>query len=102
MRCHNVERGCGWAGTVGGLDDHVTKCGFILVSCSNKCKIVGKESQVMRNDLNDHLKTKSLNRDYKCKHCGEKGTYTSTTEVHDCVCNKKVAPCPILYTNDGA
>ena len=94
MRCVNSERGCDWQGTVGGLDDHVTKCGFTLVSCPNMCMIEHEESQVMRNDLNDHLKTKCLNRDYKCKHCGEKGTYASITEVHDGVCILKVVPCP--------
>ena len=94
MICHNVERGCDWQGTVGGFDDHVTKCGFTLVSCPNMCMIEHEESQMMRKDLNDHLKTKCLNRDYKCKHCGEKGTYTSITEVHDAVCILKVVPCP--------
>ena len=72
----------------------MTKCGFTLVSCPNKCKIEREESLVMRKDLNDHLKTKCLNRDYKCKHCGVKVTYTSITEVHDAVCILKVVPCP--------
>ena len=94
MICDNSERGCDWQGTVGGLDDHVTKCGFTLVSCPNMCMIEHEESQVMRKDLNDHLKTKCLNRDYKCKHCGVMGTYTSITEVHDAVCILKVVPCP--------
>ena len=48
----------------------------------------------MRKDLDDHLDTKCLNRVYKCKHCGEEGTYASITEVHDCVCIKNVVPCP--------
>ena len=86
-------RGCDWQGTVGVLNGHVTKCGFTLFSCPNKCKIEREESQVMRKDLNDHMKTKCLNRDYKCKHCGEKGTYASITEVHDGVCILKVVPC---------
>ena len=92
--CDNVERGCDWQGTVGGLDDHVTKCRFTLVSCHNKCMMEGDESQVMRKDLNDHLKSRCLYRVYMCKHCGEKGTYASITKVHDGVCILKVVPCP--------
>ena len=94
MRCVNVERGCDWQGTVGMFDNHVTKCGFTLISCPNKCKVEGEKSQVMRKDLDEHLENKCLNRDYICKHCGEKGTYASITEVHDGVCIKKVVPCP--------
>ena len=58
MRCDNVERGCGWEGTVGTLDNHVTKCRFTLL-LAQQCKVEGEESQVMRNDLDDHLKTES-------------------------------------------
>ena len=94
MICDNVKRGCHWQGTVGGLDDHGINCGFLLVSCPNRCNIVGEELLVMKKDLIDHLTTKCLNRLYKCKHCGEKGTYTSITEVHDDICIKKVVPCP--------
>ena len=94
MRCDSVERGCDWEGTVGLLGDHVSKCAFTLLSCPNQCLVAGKDLMLMRKDLDDHLETKCLNRDYKCKHCGEKGTYTSITEVHDGVCIKKVVPCP--------
>ena len=95
MRCDNVERGCDWQGTVEGLDDHVTKCGFTLVSCPDMCMIEHEESQMMRKDLNDHLKTKCLNRDYQCKHCGEKSTYASITEVHE-LAGLGVIPCSSL------
>ena len=79
------------------FNDYVIKCEFTLVSCPNMCKVAGKDLKLMRKDLNDHLKTKYLNRDYQCKHCGEKGTYTSITEVHDRVCIKTVVSC--LSTN---
>ena len=36
--CNNVERGCGWEGTVGTLEDHATKCGITQVPCPNGCK----------------------------------------------------------------
>ena len=35
VRCTNAESGCDWEGTVGTLEDHVTKCEFTLVQCPN-------------------------------------------------------------------
>ena len=52
------------------------------------------ELQLMRKDLDGHLKTKYPKIGYECQHCGEKGTYASVTEDHDKVCNKKIVPCP--------
>ena len=93
MRCENVGRGCYWEGSVGKLDDHVTKCEFTLVPCPNKCEVEGDDLQLIRKVLDDHLKTKCPNRDYECKDCGEKGTYASITEEHDQVCANKLVPC---------
>ena len=93
MRCDNVGRGCYWEGSVGTLDDHVTKCEFTLVSCPNKCEVEGDDLQLIRKVLDDHLKTTCPNRDYECEHCGEKGTYASITEEHDQVCANKLIPC---------
>ena len=96
MRCENMRRGCHWTGTIGTLDNHIATCQIPLVPCPNKCednKGAG-ELHLMRKDLDDHLKTKCPKRDYKCQHCGEKGTYASITEDHDKVCNKKIVSCP--------
>ena len=91
-----MERGCRWTGTIGTIDNHIATCQFALVPCPNKCeddKGAG-ELQLMRKDLDDHLKTKCLKRAYECQHCGEKGTYDSITEDHEKVCDKKIVPCP--------
>ena len=96
MRCANMERGCRWNGTIGTLDNHIATCKFALVPCLNKCeddKGAG-EFQLMKKDLDDHLKTKCPKRAYECQYCGEKGTYASITEDHDKVCDKKIVPCP--------
>ena len=96
VKCDNMERGCGWIGTIGTLDNHIATCQFALVPCPNKCedeKGAG-ELHLMRKDLDDHLKTKCPKRAYECQHCGEKGTYASITEDHDKVCNKKIVLCP--------
>ena len=96
VRCTNTERGCQWTGTVGTLDDHIASCQFALVPCPNKCeedKGAG-ELLLIRKHLDQHLKTKCPKRAYKCSHCGEKGTFTSVTEDHDQVCEKKIVACP--------
>ena len=91
-----MERGCQWTGTIGVLDNHIATCQFALVPCPNKCeddKGAG-ELHFMRKNLDNHLKSKCPKRAYMCQHCGEKGTYTSITEDHDKVCDKKIIPCP--------
>ena len=96
VRCANSERGCQWTGTVGTLDDHIASCQFALVPCPNKCeedKVAG-EFLLIRKRLDQHLKKKCLKRAYECPHCGEKGTFTSITEDHDQVCEKKKVACP--------
>ena len=94
VRCANVERGCVWEGSAGTLDSHVTKCGYILVFCSSRCKAMGKEVQLMKKDLDNHLKMECPNRNYQCVNCQKKGTFASITKEHDAVCTKKVVSCP--------
>ena len=71
----------------------MAKCGFILVPCPKQCKDDSDEVECfMRKDLDKHLNDGCPNRDYKCQSkCGEKGTYTYITEVHD---KTKILPCP--------
>ena len=95
MKYDNVERGCTWVGTVGTLEEHVATCKFTLLPCPKECKDDSdKVKQFMRKDLDKHLEEDCPNRDYSCKHCGEKGTYASITNIHDQICLKKPVPCP--------
>ena len=94
VRCDNAEEGCIWEGTVGTLEDHMTKCDFTPVSCPKRCNIGAGDIQLTRKTLADHLQTKCPNRDHHCKCCGEKGTYASIVEEHDQVCIKKLVSCP--------
>ena len=94
MICGNTERGCQWTGTIGTLDDHTASCQFALVRCPNKCEEDAGELLVIRKHLDQHLKMKCPKRAYKCPHCGEEGTFTSVTEDHDQVCEKKIVDCP--------
>ena len=76
------------------FDSHVTKCGYMLVFCSSRCMAKGKEVQLMKKDLDNHLKMECPNRNYQCVNCQKKGTYASIAKEHDAVCIKKVVSCP--------
>ena len=91
MKCDNVERGCEWEGTVGTLEEHVTKC---KTPCPNKCKENNEIQMILRKDLEKHVTEQCVNRDYKCQHCGKKDTFANITGIHDDTCEKKVLPCP--------
>jgi hypothetical protein len=42
--------GCQWIGLIGGLNKHVSKCGFVKVDCPNECN-----APVLRNTLMAHM-----------------------------------------------
>ena len=90
VKCDNIKRGCTWVvGTVGTLEEHVAMCQFTLLPCPKECKDKSnKLKQFMRKDVDKHLEEDCPNRDYSCKHCGEKGTYASI-QVHYKTCEKK-------------
>ena len=94
MWCNNVERGCGWEGTVGTLEDHVTKCGFILVPCPNGCK--GEDEmtlQLLKKNWESHLEC-CPEREHQCLDCGLKDAYRVIVGPHDMECTKKMVVCP--------
>ena len=94
VKCSNEERGCDWEGTLGSLEEHVTKCEFTLIPCPNECKDDEERvQQLMRKDFASHLETECPNRDYECEHCGEKGTYADI-QVHHATCEEKIVSCP--------
>ena len=89
-----MVRGCTWVGTVGTLEEHVATCKFTLLPCPKECKDDSYNiRQFMRKNLSNHLKKNCPNRDYSCKHCGERGTYANI-QVHDKTCEKKEVTCP--------
>lgn len=90
MKCEK----CDWNGTVATVKQHVARCEFVLVSCSQKCKDSnGKIARILRKDFGEHLKNHCPNRNYVCRHCGEKGKYAYITHIHDQICEKKKVPC---------
>ena len=86
---------CGWEGTVSSLDEHLGTCDFVLVPCPKQCtEADSKVADILRKDLDEHLKKHCPNRDHECSDCGEKGTYADITQDHHKVCAKKPLPCP--------
>lgn len=95
VKCSNAKMKCQWKGTVGTLETHVAACDFTMLPCPKKCKgDDSKPKQIMRKDIDNHVKDKCPNRDYKCQYCGKKGTYANITQIHDALCEKKLIACP--------
>ena len=88
VKCHNVERSCGWEGTIGTVDEHEATCELALVPCPQKC-----EEAILRRELMEHVKDRCPFREYQCQHCQMEHTYAHITGPHDEICPKKVVPC---------
>ena len=89
VKCNNYVRGCSWKGTVGTIQDHMTKCNFTLVPCPNECK----NECILRKDLPAHLSDLCPERKYQCQDCGMKDKYRVITGPHEDECEKKMVSC---------
>ena len=67
IRCDFHERGCLFLVELGNLENHVKKCGFVSVVCSNE----GCELVVNQRDLIHHESTVFKQRRVKCHSCIE-------------------------------
>ena len=94
MMCSNTENGCGWAGELRLLDDHLTICGYTFLRCPNKCIEKNKEVRMLRRNLDQHLKNKCPNRQYQCPHCKDTGRHCDITTTHLDTCPKVKVSCP--------
>ena len=92
MRC--VERGCGWEGTVGTLEDHMTKCDFTMTPCPDGCKDANEVIiKYFRKELEEHVSSECPRREYQCQDCGLKDKYRVITGPHEDECKKKMVSC---------
>ena len=99
IKCRHSYKGCGWEGTVETLERHLTTCDFVSLVCPNGCRDKEYTNLVNcfdRHHLQDHLERDCPNREYRCQYCGEEGTYSTITEIHDKTCPKKIVRCPNL------
>ena len=76
------------------LSDHLTACEYTLLHCPNKCIENTNEVQMLRRDLDHHLKDACPNRQYQCPHCKDTGRYCDITTTHLDICSKLKIPCP--------
>lgn len=89
VKCDNTERGCKWEGTIGTLEEHDAKtmCEFTPVPCPKECRLNYEIRMITRKDLDEHLRKQCPNREYECKHCGMKDTYTNIV-LHENKCEE--------------
>ncbi len=89
VSCDNESAGCTWAGELGSLEEHTTKCDFDEVSCTNNCS-----SKVLRRDLEKHVVDECPKRKHKCPHCDLEGEYSNITTTHLEQCPNVTTTCP--------
>ena len=93
--CDNSSNGCEWTGELRSLDKHMTSCGFTLLPCPNRClKSNRLLFQLLRKDLERHVKEECPKRQYECLHCQEAGEYWERMTTHLEECPMKEVPCP--------
>ena len=72
----------------------MTSCDYTLQPCHNECIKDEKNIQLLRKDLEKHVKQKCPRRQYECPHCKEPGEYQERTTTHLTVCPSVEVPCP--------
>ena len=89
-RCPGAKAGCEWKGELRSLEEHKSTCLYIPVPCPREC---GSE-EMLRQDLESHLRDDCSERDYDCPHCNETGRYRERVTSHLQDCPMVVVPCP--------
>ena len=83
LKCNFNGAGCTWVGELRHLDDHLSKCGFMLLCCPNQCTDKDGESVfIMRQELENHVTQQCLYRQYQCPHCCVMGQFWDMTTTH--------------------
>ena len=52
MKCDHIDKGCNWEGTIGTLEDHYSKCEYVIVSC--KYESIGCLEKLERREMKKH------------------------------------------------
>ncbi len=73
---------------MGTLDKHKALCGYAEVPCPKECWY----NDLLKKELDFHLRNECPNRDYSCEHCGMKDTYYVICS-HYSKCEKKMVLC---------
>ena len=102
VKCENEEDSCEWVGELRSLEDHLNTCGYVRISCPNRCQkrsifaflANSKKDMILRKDLQKHLKEECPRRQYNCPHCEKTGEYEDITGHHIQTCPKMIIECP--------
>ena len=89
LRVSCSSDGCPWKGGVGQHDEHLQKCGYLLIPCGNGCGML-----VPRGQLELHLAERCTLRLHMCPHCTVVDKYQTITGDHLETCPDLVCPCP--------
>ena len=102
VKCENEKDGCEWVGELRSLKEHLEICGYVRISCPNRCKyrkgdfdtfLYMGEFKIFRKDLQKHLNEVCPHRMYNCPHCGKTGEYGDIIQCHQMTCPKMKISC---------
>ena len=85
--CPLIVRGCKWLGTLGGCQEHLDTCGYVLETCKLRCGVV-----LQRDELKVHEKEKCPQRIVKCEHCSRE-MKSCELAIHLEMCPKMEVSC---------
>ena len=94
IQCENED--CPWQGELVSLTQHLDGCDYTLVPCPNECDI----EYVAKKDLELHLESECLRREYECPYCEEEGEYEEMTTTHLEECPDFEIECPNFGCED--
>ena len=94
VQCENTD--CPWQGELRSLTKHLDGCDYIPVPCPNKCN----KEYLAKKDLELHLKSECLRREYECPYCEAEGEYEEMTTTHLEECDDFELECSNLGCED--
>ena len=74
VKCRYSTLGCHVTDKLKNMDDHVVSCSNVEIQCKLNCK-----EKIKHIDHEKHVKYDCLNREYTCKFCQYKSTYSKIT-----------------------
>ena len=90
VKCEQDD--CPWQGELRSLMEHLDGCEYTFVPCPNECDV----EYLAKKDLELHLKSECLRREYECPYCEEEGEYEEMTTTHLEECDEFEIECPNL------
>ena len=87
--CPHRSKGCDEITTLGECNQHLEKCGFEEVECSEKCG-----EKMLQKELQDHQSNQCSHRQVNCQYCQSKGMYKDISSMqHIQKCPSYPLPC---------